>query len=507
MNQSSSAKSLDTRETNNEREKRYRKLFESLDANKSNYLDASDLKRLLEQRYQPFDNMEEIVDELITTIGNDNNNKIDFQSFQSYMVDTENILEHTFEKLDLKKDGKLDINEIWDGFNKLNIQLNEEKLKLFFETLDLDDDGYISLEDWRYNLLFIPNRMGSPLEAAYIFFIEDLDLSSEGDVILSSENLHGVGYFLAGGLAGVVSRTCTAPFDRIKVFLIAQSGSQPLKNAATGAVKSGAGSSTMAAANNTILGAIRYIWKLGGVKGFFVGNGLNVIKVFPESAMKFGSFEAAKRFFCSVEGVTDPSELSRASTFLSGGIGGVVSQFFIYPIDTLKFRIQCSQPVPGKSLFTQTFGSMWKEGGFSLFYRGILVGVCGIFPFAALDLGTFSAMKRAYLAGKAKKLNIDDPSEVEIGNMAVLTMGALSGSVGASAVYPINLLRTRLQTQGTAAHPFKYDGFKDVFKKTIARDGPRGLFRGLGPNLAKVAPAVSISYLVYENAKSSMNLS
>lgn len=46
----------------------------------------------------------------------------------------------------------------------------------------------------------------------------------------------------------------------------------------------------------TIIRALKHIWSQGGIRAFFVGNGLNVFKVFPESAMKFGSFEAAKRF-------------------------------------------------------------------------------------------------------------------------------------------------------------------------------------------------------------------
>ena len=83
----------------------------------------------------------------------------------------------------------------------------------------------------------------------------------------------------------------------------------------------------------------------------------------------------------------------------------------------------------------------------------------------------------------------------------VLSLGALSGTFGATVVYPINLLRTRLQAQGTYAHPYTYNGFSDVLSKTIAREGYPGLFKGLLPNLAKVAPAVSISYFMYENLK------
>lgn len=135
-----------------------------------------------------------------------------------------------------------------------------------------------------------------------------------------------------------------------------------------------------------------------------------------------------------------------------------------------------------------------------LFYRGVFVGVTGIFPYAALDLGTFSALKKWYINREAKIRNCS-PDDIRMSNLIVLPMGAFSGTVGATVVYPINLLRTRLQAQGTFAHPYRYNGFKDVLKQTIQREGYPGLFKGLVPNLAKVCPAVSISYLMYENLK------
>jgi solute carrier family 25 phosphate transporter 23/24/25/41 len=46
----------------------------------------------------------------------------------------------------------------------------------------------------------------------------------------------------------------------------------------------------------------------------------------------------------------------------------------------------------------------------------------------------------------------------------------------------------------------------DVAVKTYSAEGFRGMFRGLTPNLLKVVPAVSISYLVYENSKKTMGL-
>jgi solute carrier family 25 phosphate transporter 23/24/25/41 len=57
-----------------------------------------------------------------------------------------------------------------------------------------------------------------------------------------------------------------------------------------------------------------------------IGNGLNVIKVMPESAIKFGSYEGAKRALAHLEGHGDPHAINPYSKFIAGGLGGMVSQ-------------------------------------------------------------------------------------------------------------------------------------------------------------------------------------
>jgi solute carrier family 25 (mitochondrial phosphate transporter), member 23/24/25/41 len=92
-------------------------------------------------------------------------------------------------------------------------------------------------------------------------------------------------------------------------------------------------------------------------------------------------------------------------------------------------------------------------------------------------MSTFEALKLTYLRSTGK----DEP-----GVLAILAFGSISGSVGATSVYPMNLVRTRLQASGSSGHPQTYTGPLDVVAKTWEREGWRGFYRGLVPTLAKV---------------------
>ena len=89
--------------------------------------------------------------------------------------------------------------------------------------------------------------------------------------------------------------------------------------------------------------------------------------------------------------------------------------------------------------------------------------------YSAIDMSTFEALKLAYLRSTGK----DEP-----GVLALLAFGSISGSVGATSVYPLNLVRTRLQASGSSGHPQRYNGIFDVALKTYERDGWRGVLPG-----------------------------
>ncbi|KAJ5165927.1 hypothetical protein N7492_006223 [Penicillium capsulatum] len=288
-----------------------------------------------------------------------------------------------------------------------------------------------------------------------------------------TENTPQLGYFIAGGIAGVVSRTATAPLDRLKVYLIAKTG---VKETSIRAAKDGAPLIAAGNASKTLLDALKELWRAGGIRSLFAGNGLNVVKVMPESAIKFGAYESAKRAFARLEGHNDPKRLLPTSQFLSGGIGGMVAQCFVYPLDTLKFRMQCSTVeggLKGNKLIAATARKVWNANGLLGFFRGLPLGLVGMFPYAAIDLSTFEYLKRVLLARQAR-LNNCHEDDIPLNNFVTGAIGALSGGLSASVVYPLNVLRTRMQAQGTVLHPATYTSIGDVARKTLQSEGPRG---------------------------------
>ena len=78
-----------------------------------------------------------------------------------------------------------------------------------------------------------------------------------------------------------------------------------------------------------MLTTMKMLLKEGGVRGLWRGNGINVLKIAPESAIKFGAYDFLKRM---VRGEAD-RELQLYERFLCGSLAGGISQTVIYPLE------------------------------------------------------------------------------------------------------------------------------------------------------------------------------
>ncbi|OQV22518.1 Mitochondrial glutamate carrier 1 [Hypsibius exemplaris] len=71
--------------------------------------------------------------------------------------------------------------------------------------------------------------------------------------------------------------------------------------------------------------------------------------------------------------------------------------------------------------------------------------------------------------------------------------GGIAGIVGVSCVFPLDLVKTRLQNQQVGADGRRmYNNMFDCFKKTLKAEGLRGMYRGSAVNIVLVTPEKAI---------------
>lgn len=91
-----------------------------------------------------------------------------------------------------------------------------------------------------------------------------------------------VAAFIAGGVAGAVSRTVVSPLERLKIlFQIQSSGTNEY--------------------NQSVGKGLMKMWRDEGWRGFMRGNGTNCIRIVPYSAVQFGSYNFYKRVGFSLD--------------------------------------------------------------------------------------------------------------------------------------------------------------------------------------------------------------
>jgi solute carrier family 25 phosphate transporter 23/24/25/41 len=237
------------------------------------------------------------------------------------------------------------------------------------------------------------------------------------------------------------------------------------------------------------MSGLQHMIKEGGVGSLWRGNGVNVLKMAPETALKFFAYEQAKRVF-KQNGV----QLGGGERFLAGSFAGAFSQTVIYPMELLKTRLALRKTGQYRGLFHAAKSILQTEGPRS-FYRGLIPNLLGIIPYAGIDLMVYETLKNRWLS--------QHPGTTNPGVLVLLTCGTVSCTCGQLASYPLALVRTKLQAQTTREKPI---GMVNLVKMILKEEGPIGLYRGLGPNFMKVIPAVSIGYVVYERLKSFLGI-
>uniref|UniRef100_A0A671WRY7 Calcium-binding mitochondrial carrier protein SCaMC-1-like n=1 Tax=Sparus aurata TaxID=8175 RepID=A0A671WRY7_SPAAU len=449
-------------------ERSYQDLFERLDTNKDGKVDVAELRAGL----KAMGIFRLGAAQKIVSSGDKNKDgSLDFNEFSRYLKEHEKKLRLTFKSLDRNNDGHIDASEIQQSLAELGMDISRENSQKILQSMDIDGTMMVDWNEWREHFLLHPAQNLEEI-VRYWKHSTVLDIGDSlaiPDEFTEEEKSSGGWWkqLVAGAVAGAVSRTGTAPLDRMKVFMQVHSSK-------TNRI--------------SLIGGFKQMIMEGGLASLWRGNGINVLKIAPETAIKFMAYEQYKKLLSS-----EGKKIETHKRFMAGSLAGATAQTAIYPMEVLKTRLTLRKTGQYSGMFDCAKKILRKEG-VKAFYKGYVPNLVGIIPYAGIDLAVYESA-----------LCLINHS-ANPGVLVLVACGTISSTCGQLASYPLALVRTRMQAQASL-DASDQPSMSSLMRKIVAKDGFFGLYRGILPNFMKVIPAVSISYVVYEYMKTGLGIS
>lgn len=272
------------------------------------------------------------------------------------------------------------------------------------------------------------------------------------------KNTHSYKTILSGGFAGMISKTCTAPLERVQ--MLNQTG----------------------ATQASIMSTLKKIWIEDKIRGLWKGNVANCIRVFPHKTILFAFNEALLQYF--------PANHT-SYAFLTGAVSGLVATTATYPLDVI--RAMLSGTFDKNTTMRAVFKLITRDKGLLGLYTGLSVTCIGAVPYEATRIGVYNVLRPYIPATPTKFGNEPHP----IGKMLT---GAFAGACAGFVTYPTDTIRRMLQVQSADGMP-RYKGVMDCIISTLKRKGITRFYRGLTAKLVRVVPDAAILFVAYESLK------
>ncbi|KAI5291895.1 carnitine transporter [Ascosphaera aggregata] len=183
----------------------------------------------------------------------------------------------------------------------------------------------------------------------------------------------------AGFFSAVPMTLITAPFERVKVLLQIQGQ----KQLAPGEKPKYSGG----------VDVVRQLYKEGGIRSVFRGSAMTLARDGPGSAAYFAAYEYIKRTLTpkDKDGNTT-GDLSLPAILTAGGAAGIAMWIPVFPVDTIKSRMQSATSRVGIS---ETIRGIYSSGGYKAFFPGFGPALARAVP---ANAATFLGVELAHSA-------------------------------------------------------------------------------------------------------------
>jgi len=268
----------------------------------------------------------------------------------------------------------------------------------------------------------------------------------------------------AGGISGAVSKTITAPLEKVKLAIQNQDSNPRILS---GEMKRYTGMGDCFSRHVSELGASS-LWR---------GNVANCVRYVPTAACNLMFKDTIKGLFPKVNPKQDFTKFA-AVQVASGSLAGGITNALVYPLIYVRTVLGADL---GKVKQYNGMGDCImktvKAGGVSSLYNGIGPSSVGIVVYRGVQFGLQDTIKAF------------NPYQKDVGLVAVTSkfiVAQIAVSVSGIAAYPFDTMQRRLQIEATKPKDQQiYNGMADCFQKILKTEGPKGFFKGALANILR----------------------
>lgn len=246
------------------------------------------------------------------------------------------------------------------------------------------------------------------------------------------------------------------------------------------------------------LQTMRHIIANEGITGLWKGNVPAELLYVSYAAVQFTAYRSTSMLLHRTFG-EDGSKQSKiphgVESFVCGAAAGATGTAATYPLDLLRTRFAAQGNDRVYASLRRAVGDIARDEGPRGFFRGLAPALAQIMPYMGLFFAAYEAL-RVPLGQRPQLLPFGSGDA---------TAGVLASVMAKTAVFPLDLVRKRIQVQGPTRGRYVYRDIPEASGGTlrtmraIVRDsGARGLYRGLTVSLFKAAPNSAVTMWTYE---------
>jgi len=285
---------------------------------------------------------------------------------------------------------------------------------------------------------------------------------------------------LLGGTIGAISKTVMAPVERVKLLLQTQDSNAAVLSGQVQRYKG-------------IADCFQRVYTEQGLSAYWRGNLVNCLRYAPQqgSALAFNDF--LNKIFPDYNSRTDFWK-SFGVKLSSGGIAGAIANTICYPFDFARTRL-ASDLAKGKAQFNGIMDCIMttvRNQGIIGLYTGWTVTCMGAFVYRAGQLGCFKQIQ---------DLNPWAKDKGAIGFISSFVSVTIARTVVMPFNYPFDTVRRRMMLQSEKPIAERvYKGSLDCFKKVLVKEGAKGMYKGMVPELFRGVGG-SLVIVIFERIK------